>query len=44
VERMEQMLTADMENCRLMTEQDYRDRSILFRLACRATRLAGPLL
>ncbi len=44
VDRMEQMLTNDLESCRLMTERDYRDRSIAFRLACRAIRLMGPLL
>jgi len=27
-----------------MTESDYKDRSILFRLACRAVRLLAPLL
>lgn len=44
VDRMEAMLTADLRNCRLLTERDYRDRSIPFRLACRAARLMGPLL
>jgi len=44
VDRMEQMLTTDLERCRLMTESDYEDRSIAFRLACRAIRLMGPLL
>ncbi len=41
---VEQMLEDDLKNCRLMTERDYRDRSILFRLACRAVRLSAPLL
>jgi len=44
VGRMEQMLSADLECCRLMTESDYRDRSTAFRLTCRAVRLMGPLL
>jgi cardiolipin synthase len=44
VARMERMLTADLKSCRLMTEHDYRDRSIPFRLACRSVRLLGPLL
>lgn len=44
VTRMEQMLTADLESCRLMTESDYKNRSIPFRLTCRAIRLMGPLL
>ena len=44
VSRMEQMLTTDLESCRLMTESDYKNRSIPFRLTCRAIRLMGPLL
>jgi cardiolipin synthase len=44
VDRVETMLKRDLERCRLMTERDYRDRSIPFRLACRAIRLMGPLL
>jgi cardiolipin synthase len=27
-----------------MTERDYRDRSVVFRLTCRTIRLLGPLL
>lgn len=44
VSDVEQMLEEDLNSCRLMTESDYRDRSILFRLACRAIRLSAPLL
>ncbi|MGM0951708.1 MAG: cardiolipin synthase [Pseudomonadota bacterium] len=44
IEEVETMLTDDLANARLMTEGDYRDRSILFRLGCRAVRLLGPLL
>ena len=44
VSRMEQMLTSDLQSCRLMTERDYEKRSIAFRLTCRAVRLLGPLL
>ncbi|MDI9246508.1 cardiolipin synthase [Marinobacter sp. CHS3-4] len=44
VQRVEKMLSRDLDNCRLMTESDYQDRSILFRLTCRAIRLMGPLL
>jgi len=44
VDRIAQMLNNDLESCRLMTESDYRDRSIPFRLTCRAIRLMGPLL
>ena len=38
------MLTEDLDHCRLMTARDYRDRSLLFRLSCRAVRLLAPLL
>ncbi|HLT12668.1 MAG TPA: cardiolipin synthase [Marinobacter sp.] len=38
------MLEEDLKQCRLMTENDYQDRSILFRLWCRAVRLLAPLL
>ncbi len=38
------MLEEDLTKCRLMTEQDYRDRSHLFRLCCRAVRLLAPVL
>ena len=44
VDSMDRMLTTDLKNCRKMTESDYRDRSTLFRLTCRAIRLMGPLL
>ncbi|MEP1216752.1 MAG: cardiolipin synthase [Marinobacter sp.] len=44
VDGVERMLEEDLASCRLMTERDYRDRSILFRLACRTVRLAAPLL
>ena len=44
VDGVERMLDEDLNSCRLMTERDYRDRSILFRLACRTIRLAAPLL
>ncbi|MFL1453903.1 cardiolipin synthase [Marinobacter sp. GN3S48] len=38
------MLEEDLENSRRMTERDYQDRSIAFRLGCRAVRLLAPLL
>ncbi|MGO1692501.1 MAG: cardiolipin synthase [Marinobacter sp.] len=44
VSRVDAMLTEDLSHCRKMTEQDYQDRSILFRLTCRAVRLLAPLL
>lgn len=44
VSRVDAMLTEDSSHCRKMTEQDYQDRSILFRLTCRAVRLLAPLL
>lgn len=44
VEGVERMLDEDLASCRLMTERDYQDRSIAFRLACRTIRLAAPLL
>ncbi|MEP4466880.1 phospholipase D-like domain-containing protein, partial [Marinobacter alexandrii] len=44
ISSVESMLEDDLDNCRLMTERDYRDRSILFRLTCRAIRLLAPLL
>lgn len=44
IRQVESMLKEDLEQCRLMTESDYRDRSILFRLWCRAVRLLAPLL
>ncbi len=44
INSVEAMLEDDLANCRLMTEHDYKDRSILFRLTCRAIRLLAPLL
>ncbi|MBE03200.1 cardiolipin synthase [Marinobacter lutaoensis] len=44
VRDVHRMLEGDLAHCQLMTERDYQDRSILFRLACRAARLAAPLL
>ena len=44
IRSVESMLEDDLDNCRLMTERDYQDRSILFRLTCRAIRLLAPLL
>ena len=44
IRSVESMLEQDLESSRLMTERDYNDRSILFRLACRAVRLLAPLL
>ena len=44
IRSVEAMLEDDLDNCRLMTERDYQDRSILFRLTCRAIRLLAPLL
>ncbi|MBW7472255.1 cardiolipin synthase [Marinobacter sp. M216] len=41
---VESMLEEDLDNCRLMVESDYRERSIPFRLTCRAIRLLAPLL
>ncbi len=41
---VESMLEEDLDNCRLMRECDYNDRSTLFRLSCRAIRLLAPLL
>jgi cardiolipin synthase len=42
--QVEQMLEDDLKQCRLMTESDYQDRSLPFRLGCRAVRLLAPLL
>jgi cardiolipin synthase len=44
IESVRLMLEDDLTHCRLMTESDYQDRSIVFRLSCRATRLLAPLL
>lgn len=38
------MLEEDLRQCRLMTASDYQSRTLLFRLCCRAVRLAAPLL
>ena len=38
------MLAEDLNSCRLMSARDYRDRSLLFRLCCRAARLLAPIL
>ncbi|WP_404367664.1 cardiolipin synthase [Marinobacter sp.] len=38
------MLETDLSRCRRMTAWDYRDRSVLFRLTCRAIRLLAPVL
>lgn len=38
------MLEDDLAHCRQMTERDYRDRSVAFRLCCRAARLLAPVL
>ncbi|WP_203143613.1 cardiolipin synthase [Marinobacter mangrovi] len=39
-----QMLEADLRQCRPMTPEDYSQRSMAFRLACRAARLLAPVL
>ncbi|SFM01659.1 cardiolipin synthase [Marinobacter zhejiangensis] len=44
VQDVDTMLTNDLQECRLMTARDYRDRSLLFRISCRAVRLLAPLL
>lgn len=44
VSSVDSMLREDLEYCQRMTERDYQDRSILFRLSCRAVRLLAPLL
>ena len=44
VRSVDTMLREDLEYCQRMTERDYQDRSILFRLSCRAVRLLAPLL
>lgn len=41
---VDSMLRDDLKHCQRMTESDYQDRSILFRLSCRAVRLLAPLL
>ena len=44
IDSVHAMLEEDLVSCRRMTERDYRDRSIVFRLGCRAVRLLAPLL
>ncbi|WP_148861492.1 cardiolipin synthase [Marinobacter fonticola] len=44
VAQVRQMLEEDLRHCRLMTPSDYSERSIVFRLTCRAIRLLAPLL
>ncbi|MEP3588690.1 MAG: cardiolipin synthase [Marinobacter sp.] len=44
IQEVEAMLEDDLKHCRLMTESDYEDRSLLFRLWCRTVRLLAPLL
>lgn len=44
ISQVDSMLKDDLKFCRKMTERDYRDRSVLFRLSCRAIRLMAPLL
>lgn len=44
INQVDTMLTEDFGSARLMTESDYRDRSVAFRLGCRAVRLLAPLL
>jgi len=41
---VERMLKEDLAHAKLMTEGDYKERSLLFRLGCRAVRLLAPLL
>ena len=41
---VDKMLSDDFRHCRLLTPADYQDRSLAFRLACRAVRLLAPLL
>lgn len=44
VAEVETMLQEDLRHCRRLSEQDYEDRSLLFKIACRAVRLAAPML
>lgn len=44
VNDVEIMLSSDFENCRQSTGQDYRQRSLAFKIACRGARLLAPLL
>jgi len=44
IKAVDTMLREDLEQCQRMTESDYEDRSIVFRLTCRSVRLLAPLL
>ncbi len=44
VSNVDAMLAEDLRSCRRMTKKDYQDQPLLFRLGCRAARLAAPLL
>lgn len=44
VDSVARMLEDDLAQCQLMTPGDYEERSLLFRLTCRAIRLGAPLL
>lgn len=41
---VEAMLEADLANTRQLKQEDYENRSLLFRLACRSVRLMAPVL
>lgn len=44
VDAVTRMLELDLTQCERLTPRDYQDRPLWFRLACRAVRLAAPLL
>lgn len=44
IQEVENMLAEDLNSSQLMSEGDYRERSVFFRLGCRAIRLLAPLL
>ncbi|MCH8499342.1 MAG: cardiolipin synthase [Marinobacter sp.] len=44
VAEVSQMLEEDLRHCHKMTAEEYRERGLPFRLACRAVRLAAPIL
>ncbi|WP_372965066.1 cardiolipin synthase [Marinobacter sp.] len=44
IQEVDTMLKDDLRHCRLMTESDYQNRSLLFRLWCHTVRLLAPLL
>lgn len=44
VQEVQAMLEADLANSRTLEREDYEDRSLAFRLACRSVRLLAPLL